>query len=129
MWRAATALIVALNLLACPYLCRGILFGCCDNPDCAANRTRSDQQTPASPNDPDPCQNLGTSCICTGAPADEVGRTCVQFETMFGVVHFDSGIQLVTQFTPPSATEPRWANWRQNISRPKLRALLDSYLL
>ena len=129
MWRRSSLLFLVVNLLACPYLCSGLVAGCCDDPGCSKNAPKSDRSTPPTPNNPDPCNDLGSSCICTGATTDESGRVTDQGFEFEPTLCFDSCI-LTEAFSSSHPLSPLTTTTRWPASTgPRLRALVGSFVL
>src|SRR5262245_38657048 len=94
MRSTSTTLWLAANLLVCPYLCGGLFHTCCGffarctQSCCADSDNLSDESAPTAP---DPCQDLGTCCICKGAPSVNITKPgCEPFGSWYRLFDYDT---------------------------------------
>ena len=129
MYRAVTALVLVLTLLACPLVCRGVAAASCRDTCCDADEPQPSQHSPADPCGSDPCQGSGASCICTGVTTGEPVRPADQMTNALASPALARPVTLAHSARAVLTRDVDRANPLAALSGVTLRALLQSFLL
>jgi len=131
MGRVVIALVLILDVLACPFACSGSISlgsGASADPCCSQKQTDSDDESP--PASDDGCDGSCKSCLCGGAISGE--ETCADYLlTQDTLTHIGlPGLPIeVAACIPTNSHQIRCDDNPAFPSGVALRALLQSFLL